>query len=332
MSESPGPEGGADRLPARVVVLVPVYNDWRAAQLLLRRIAEELVPLGVMPEVVFIDDASVEKVPAVWEPPVEAVPVRVEVLHLRRNLGHQRALAVGMAHAADERQADAVVLMDGDGEDAPEAIPRLLKAMLAEGGRKVIFAERQQRAERWFFRVCYWCYRQLHRLLTGERIRFGNFSVIPWPVLKRVVSVSEIWNHYAAALVRARVPFALVPTDRARRLTGESKMSFIGLVIHGLSAISVFGEVIGVKLLIGSVLSFGMLALGLVGLVVYRMIQDQAVLSWALLLGALLVAGFIQIVALCLQFAFLVLQARSNASFLPSRDYIYYVEGCERLL
>ena len=78
----------------------------------------------------------------------------------------------------------------------------------------------------------------------------GNFSVIPRERLASLVVVSELWNHYAAAAMRSRQPFCTIPTRRAERLDGESKMNFVGLVVHGLSAISVYSDIVGVRLLI----------------------------------------------------------------------------------
>lgn len=50
---------------------------------------------------------------------------RISVLGLRRNFGKSRALAIGFAHT----DADGVVTINGDGQDDPADIPRLLKAL-----------------------------------------------------------------------------------------------------------------------------------------------------------------------------------------------------------
>ena len=71
----------------------------------------------------------------------------VSLLELRRNLGHQRAIAVGMAYVEANRPCRAVVLMDSDGEDDPRDIPRLLAQCHQEGDAKIIFAERTKRVE-----------------------------------------------------------------------------------------------------------------------------------------------------------------------------------------
>ena len=51
-------------------------------------------------------------------------------------------------------------------------------------------------------------------VLTGRKVEVGNFSVLPWTLLERLVGVSEIWNHYAAAVYKARFPLVQVPVPR----------------------------------------------------------------------------------------------------------------------
>src|SRR5262249_10223862 len=146
----------------------------------------------------------------------------IDILHLRRNLGSQRAIAIGLAYIEENITCGAVVLMDSDGEDDPRDVPRLLAKYQQEAGKKIVFAGRARRSESFLFRVFYLLYKVMHIVLTGRRIRVGNFSVIPRSHLRALVVVSEMWNHYAAAVFASQQPFVIVPTTRARRLAGES--------------------------------------------------------------------------------------------------------------
>src|SRR5262249_37876231 len=151
---------------------------------------------------------------------------------------------------------------DGDGEDDPADVPRLVQRCREEGFEKIVFAERTRRSETLAFRAFYGLYKVVHVLLTGIRGRVGNFSVVPPARLESLVVVSELWNHYAAAAFKSRQPLCLVPTRRASRLQGRSRMNFVDLVAHGLSAISVFGETVGVRLLVLACLLILMALLG----------------------------------------------------------------------
>ena len=217
--------------------------------------------------------------------------------------------------------------MDGDGEDAPGDVPRLLARMEETGNRSVIFAARQRRSETFVFRIFYWLFRTMHRALTGIPVRVGNFSVIPALLVGRLVVVSELWNHYAAAVFKARLPRESVPTVRGHRLMGESRMNFVALVSHGLSALSVHAEVIGVRLLVVSVI----VAAGVVGLiaavVALRLSTSMAIPGWATNAGGLLVLFLFETVAAAVFFIFLVLHSRSQPLFIPIRDYAFFIEG-----
>jgi hypothetical protein len=113
----------------------------------------------------------------------------------------------------------------------------------------VIFAERGRRAEGIAFKTFYQLYRLVHRALVGFDIRIGNFSILPTRNLDTLLVSSDLWNHYAAAVIKSKLPCAFVRVDRAKRLHGQSSMGFIGLVVHRLSAMSVFGDTIGTRLL-----------------------------------------------------------------------------------
>lgn len=314
-----------------VTVLTPLRDDWESADMLMPMICDALKGGPKRIRLVVVDDASEKPMPAGFGASVKG-RAEVSVVHLMRNLGHQRALAVGLAFVAEKHESDAVLVMDCDGEDSPEDARRLIDRAQAMGGRSVVFAERTQRSENWLFRAGYFCYRVLHEALTGRAIRFGNFSVVPKRQLRRIASVSEMWNHYAAAVVKSGIPISMVSSTRARRLTGESKMNFVGLVIHGLSAISVQGETIGVKLLLASGASLFLLLLLGISVLGVRLFTEMAIPGWATTAGGLLVVIFIQMAALSLQFAFLVLQSRAGASFIPSRDYEHFIEDIEHVV
>jgi glycosyltransferase involved in cell wall biosynthesis len=301
-------------------------NDWKSLGLLLREVDGVLGDQHLTTEVIVVDDGSTL--------PFEAAGVelkalanieKVSVLELKRNLGHQRALTLGLAFAAAERSCDAVIVMDGDGEDEPSDVIRLVEKCRDENFSKMVFATRSKRSEGIVFRFFYSLYRSFYKLLTGKAIRIGNFSIVPRGILKRLVVVSEVWNHYAAGAMKARVPYVEIDTTRGKRLHGSPKMNFISLVTHGLSAISVNGDVAGVRLLIGTCVLIFLAFAGILAVVIIRLVTDLAIPGWATYVVALLLIILIQAVTLSLFFIFLVLNNRNNASFMPERDYAHFI-------
>ena len=312
--------------PSSILILVPIYNDWDAADLLLRDLDTVCRHAGLSPEVLFVDDGSTVPIPSSLSSASLAAVRRIDILQLRRNLGHQRAIAVGLAFVHSSRPCDVVVVMDGDGEDKPSDIPRLLDRLYGEQQATVVFAERTRRSESLVFRTFYRFYRILHKLLTGVAVRVGNFSALPYAVLDTLVVVSELWNHYAAAVFKARLPYTTVPTERGSRFSGRSRMDFASLVVHGLSALSVYGDVLGVRLLVVATGLVLFLALGILLAIVVRLATTLAIPGWATYTTGILLLMLLQIMIIAVLFVFTILSARASLTFLPIRDHHFFVK------
>lgn len=307
-------------------IVIPVLDDWKSLALLLPLLDENFTDEDLSVEIIIVDDgSSVSFEEAQMVLPKFSNLSRISILELKRNLGHQRAIALGLTYASVELDCGAAIVMDGDGEDKPADAVRLLEKCRSENYSKMIFAKRSKRSEGFGFRFFYSLYKFFYQILTGRAIRFGNFSVVPRRILRRLVVVSEIWNHYAVGAMKARVPYLEVDTNRGTRLSGASKMNFVSLVTHGLSAISVYGDIVGVRLLLGTCGLIFLSSVGISAVVVVRILTDLAIPGWATYVVALLLIILMQAVTLSLFFIFLVLNNRDNASFLPERDYRYFI-------
>lgn len=315
----------------RLVILIPVFDEWRALQLLLREIDLRVAGVGWRVSVLLVDDGSTEELPVESFCGSGSGFERIDVLGLRKNIGQQRAIAVGLAYLEKNIPCDAVVVMDGDGEDSPADIPRLLARFDALGGTRVVFAARARRSEGLVFKFFYRLYRLAHRALTGISVRVGSFCVLPISAVGKLVVSSDLWNHFAASVFKARLPLDMVATNRGVRLAGQSKMNFTALVIHGLSAISVFGERVGVRGMLFAGIFFVFAAFGLFGVVLSRLFTDWAIPGWASLTSGLLVVLALQLLIGIAVFAFIILASRDSASFLPNRDHIYFIREVIRL-
>jgi glycosyltransferase involved in cell wall biosynthesis len=313
------------------LIIMPIFNDWTSLHPLLRQLDEELSSKDLKVQVLLIDDGSTIKAPGSLNLLGSSRIARIEILRLRRNLGHQRAIAIALAHIEEKISCQAIVVMDADGEDKPEDAIRLIEEFQAGDRERVIFAQRTRRSENLIFRVSYFIYRQLYKALTGQEIRIGNFSIIPRQLLTRIVVVSEIWNHYSSGILKARIPHQYIPSDRSNRLAGSSRMNYVQLVIHGLSAISIYGDVIGVRALMAT----GMLALLslflIIVAIVVRSMTDLAIPGWATYVVGLSFIILLQSITISFSFVFLILNGRNSYSFLPLRDYQFFVLDVRRV-
>jgi hypothetical protein len=309
-------------------ILMPVYNDWEAAAQLLCHLNHHFSATGHRPKALLINDGSTRGCRLSSDDLNDFDAFEsVTILSLGTNLGHQRAIAIGIAYLASQKPLGDVLVMDSDGEDAPADVQRLVAAADESAEPTLILALRAKRSENLLFRVFYFLYTSLFLSLTGYRVRFGNFSFIPKEFLPRLACMPELWNHYAAAIIKSRLPRASVATARATRLDGVSKMNFVGLVLHGLSAISVFSDVVGVRLLCLSLGFAGVCLLLIFGILFVRFSTAWAIPGWATTAVGIATLLFTNALLLAVSFVFFTLSNRTANSFVPIRDYQTFVEN-----
>ena len=232
-----------------IVVVTPVYEDLEASGRLFKELAKELGPRLF---VVAVDDGSVRQPLPLSH--LQEANARGVVLKLRRNVGHQRAIAIGLSYAAGFiGPGHRVVVMDSDGEDLPSTIPELLSG-LDHPEVDVVVAQRKSRVETLKFKAFYQVYKRFFKVMTGRPISFGNFMALKPAAVQRLVAMQELPIHVAAAVLASKLRTAICPLHRGPRYAGQSKMNFVGLALHGFKALMVFAEDVLVRVGIFSAL------------------------------------------------------------------------------
>jgi glycosyltransferase involved in cell wall biosynthesis len=305
----------------RVLILCPLYNDEASFRFFAAKVKAETEGLeGYAFSLLVVNDGSDTQ-------PQLSAPLPLTVIHLRRNIGHQKAIAIGLSYAHHNMQSDSIIVMDADGEDKPEDIKELLLAAVGRPG--IVFAQRASRQENARFKLFYRIYKSFFRVLTGRTIAFGNFMLLPKEQVARLVYNSDIWSHLAGAILRSRTPFHTVAAHRGKRYSGSSQMSFSALLLHGLGAIAVFIDVIATRLL---VFSIAMILLSVVGILVIlgvRFFTDAAIPGWATTAFSSMLIVLLQSFLLSLFTIFLYLSAQSQRKFIPANHYGDYLESVQ---
>lgn len=313
-----------------VVILTCLLDDWKSAAELFQSLGEDLVRLNRSAQLVIVNDGSLEPHPADFLKGVAGFS-QIEIVVLNRNLGSQRALAVGLSHVFETKTADAVVIMDSDGEDRPGDVIQLIDAFEVQEKPKVIFAARTKRSETLLFRICYQIYRTLHFLLTGYGIRFGNFSIVPRSLLGRLVVDPNLWLHCAATVVSSRIPYTSIPTHRGVRLHGKSRLNLIALVIHGIAAISCYNEVVGVRVIFCSLGLSALLSALIIAVIVIRLATTWAIQGWASFVVGVLLILLVQILLMAVAFAAIAISNRKAHFFFPVQQYKFLIREIESI-
>ena len=205
-------------------VVLPVYNEADVLDTLLARVIDAAAGCACDWEIIFVDDGSTDRSPGVLDRLAAEHP-QVRVIHLARNFGHQAAVQAGLAHA----RGNAVVLMDSDMQDAPEAIGRLVAQWRL--GYDVVYAVRTRRKETWLKRILF---AGFHRLLAGAGTvsipaDAGIFGLIDRRVARLIVAMGERDRYFPG--LRSWVGFRQtgIQVERNARYDDHARVSWAGL-------------------------------------------------------------------------------------------------------
>ena len=298
-----------------ILVVTPVLDDWVSFACLREELSKVAKKNSIRFTVFAVDDGSAQEPTKVPADPA----VKVQVLRLVRNLGHQRAIAVGLVEAYrqfDKASYDALVVMDSDGEDPPQDIPSLIDA-LGQAPDGIAVAARRRRHATFAFRAGYWVYKLLYRALCSRTLDFGNFCAISPAALEQLVHASEIWNHLAATISRQRCPIVRVPHDRGQRYAGTPKMTLQPLVLLGMSALSVYIDVILIRLIFATLLFAIVTAVVIAAILLLYFFTDWPVRGWTSILAGVMLAILLQVLFACVGASFLLLNNRSSIARVP---------------
>ncbi len=222
----------------RVSLAIPVYNEEAVLPELLRRTRAVLDSIPGGPhEIVLADDGSSDRTLELLEGAAEE-DARLVVIALSRNFGHQTALTAALDHVT----GDVAVLMDGDLQDPPEAVPTLLEAY--QQGYDVVYVRRVNRKESWWLRACYYLFYRLLTALSSIQLPLdaGDFGLMSRRVVQEIRRMPE--HHRYLRGMRTWVGFRQIgiPIERAARRAGRTKYSplrLLKLASDGIFAFSI---------------------------------------------------------------------------------------------
>ncbi len=219
----------------------------------------------------------------------------VQVVTPPFNIGHQRAIVLGLRLTMDQiADDDLVVTMDADGEDRPEDLPRLLAPLLEvpSDQLRLCVAMRTQRQESFRFRAMYVGFRLLFRLLTGTRVRSGNFAAYRGRLARRMLQHPYFDLCYSSSLVALEFDVLGVPCPRGARYAGKSRMNPLKLVMHGIRMLMPFIDRIAIRALIMFSVVFVLGCLLGLAVICIRIFTSNAIPGWATatLLGIMVIS------------------------------------------
>jgi dolichol-phosphate mannosyltransferase len=219
-----------------ISVVVPIYNEEELIVRFHEAVASALNGIVDEWEVVYVNDGSTDSSLQLLKE-LQSVDSHVVVVELSRNWGHMGAISAGLNTASGR----AIILMDGDFQDPPEELPRLIEAW--RNGAEVVVAVRKSRQER--RKILAKLFPLFYRVLGALSdypipLNAGIFSLMDRKVVNSVICMRER-NRYLPGL-RAWVGYrnAVIYYDRQDRAAGDGKLSFISRIKYAMDAITSF--------------------------------------------------------------------------------------------
>ena len=221
----------------RIIILVPVFNDWESLKRLLQEINKNIKNFkNIVVDCFIVNDASTIKQPKMEKPDLINL---IKIFNMKKNQGHARCNAFGIKYIFEQEEFDNLIVMDGDGEDRPQEIKDLINQSIKDPNKSIV-AKRIKRSEGFFFQLLYKFHKLLTLFFTGQNINFGNFTCLTKADVGVLSTKESLWNSFSGTLKKNIKYFNEINSIRGSRYYGPSKMRFLQLILHSLSIISVF--------------------------------------------------------------------------------------------
>ncbi|MDP2993589.1 MAG: glycosyltransferase family 2 protein [Anaerolineales bacterium] len=281
-------------MPITFSIVAPIFNELDNLPELYRRVRDVMSATRGTWELVLVDDGSTDGSTE------RILQLAKQDKHIRpvifaRNFGHQVAITAGWDYARGE----AVVIIDADLQDPPEAIPDLIAKW--REGYEVVFAVRAEReGETWFKKTtAALFYRIVHRITDVKiPVDTGDFRLMDRKVVDVLKTMRE--RHRFPRGMSAWVGFRQigVPYKRAARHAGVTKYPFKNMLKLALNAITGFSYF---PLQLATYFGFVAAGLAIIAIpvvIIMRLAGHGAFLGQATTLIAVLFLGGVQLISL----------------------------------
>ncbi len=270
-----------------IAIVLPCYNEEQIILDFLHKLEKQLGALPYPFHIVAVNDSSTDQTLSLLVKFTPSHPnIRISVLDLAFNQGHQGAIYQGMIYT-EMLDITHCIVMDSDGEDDPKAIKKLIDYLDYD----IVKVYRGKRNEKLRFKIGYILYRLTFRLITGKYMNYGNFVLINRQILSGAVHNSFI--HLAAYLVKQKGRQTGFRWDRNKRLGGTSKMNLAALIEHGIKSMIELSKEFLFSILKLFILFISFFVIG-IAIVLYKKMIGDAILGWSsTLIMIMFLAGLI---------------------------------------
>lgn len=275
--------------------VIPCYNEEAVLSETMRRLrlfCDEAKDLDI--ELIFIDDGSRDATRQMLHDFAHK-DNRIRVIRFARNFGQQAAMTAGI----DAAHGDAVVLIDADLQDPPEAVHDMVTKW--REGYDVVYGTRTERPGESVFKL--WTARAFYRVLnwlsdTLIPLDTGDFRLMSRPVVEVLRAMPERDRFVRGMVAWAGFRQIALPYKRAERFAGQTKyplFKLLGLATDGILSFSTKPLQLSIGL---GIACAGLAFCGVVYAVFERLFTDNWVPGWAAIMVAVLFMGGVQLITI----------------------------------
>src|SRR5262245_23176864 len=285
-------EGSCERIDLSVIV--PILNEAPTLEELADRLMATLHRVGKSSEVIFVDDGSTDDSATLLKGLYELHPL-LKVIRLNRNYGQHIAIFAGLERARGE----VVVTLDGDLQNPPEEIPRLLEKL--QEGYDVVCGQRRSRQDPWRRKLFSSLASKVASRLVGVPMGDCGSMLRAYrrPVVEHVLRCQDRSMYIPALANSFAGSIAEIPVEHRRRSVGGSRYNLLGL-LRLMADLATGLSLLPIRLIS---LAGALLALLGVGLALYlalQSLQGSPQTMFSALLGLMLLVAGLRLLALVL--------------------------------
>ena len=182
----------------KYTILLPLYNDWESANILIEKIDLLTKNLSKPVEIIIVNDNSTNDQPNFKDfSNIE----KITILNLKTNLGSQKAISIGLKYLIKKDQEMIITILDSDGEDDVNQIPIMISEA-EKNKEKVIVSTRKKRQESFIFKTLYFLHKLITFIFTLKWISYGNYSSFHSNQLKKILSNDSSWLAISACIAK----------------------------------------------------------------------------------------------------------------------------------
>lgn len=275
-------------------VVVPVFNEEANIEALVQRVSPVLDAQGLPYEILFVDDGSKDRTPQLLREQCEINP-HVRAVRFTRNFGQEAAVQAAYLYARGEW----VLQMDGDLQNPPEEMPKLLS--LRDDGYDIVYGVRKGRRDPLFRKIASqtmrWTMRRLLHIELPKDI--STFRLMRGATAKMLAQFPERQKFLSALACWIGAKHTTVDVAHAARHAGRTKYNIGKLVNHTFDLIVGFSSrplrMIGLVGFLAGIVGFGFAGWAIVEKLVW-----ETQMGWSSIFAAVMAMGGMQLLALSL--------------------------------